>query len=44
MKLKIGDFLKRRKDAIDVTDGVKYKRKLEDLARTEETQIQISWV
>lgn len=26
MKLKIGDFLKRRKDAVDVTDGVKYKR------------------
>lgn len=26
MKIKIGDFLKRRKDAVDVTDGVKYKR------------------
>jgi type I restriction enzyme, S subunit len=26
MKLKIGDFLKRCKDAIDVSDGVKYKR------------------
>ena len=26
MKLKIGDFLKRRKDAVDVTDGVIYKR------------------
>lgn len=26
MKLKLGDFLRRRKDAVDVTDGVKYKR------------------
>ena len=26
MKLKLGDFLIRRKDAVDVTDGVKYKR------------------
>jgi len=26
MKLKLGDFLKRRKDAVDIIDGVKYKR------------------